>query len=109
TTEIYNMAWEQPGEDHPVWCAVGEQKTGLPTAQSVNCVTKDPSSTGPQMASLELPLHMKGMSADVASPQVPAAMNYQKFTSQDELGHFLLKNYDIHNPRHLTSCDTCHR
>jgi len=108
TTEIYNMAWEEPREDHPVWCAVGEEKTGIPTAQSVNCVTRDPGSAAPQMASLDLP-GLKGVAPRVAAAQVPATLTYQKFTDQDQLGHFLLKNYDIHNARHLTSCDTCHR
>ena len=48
TSEIYNMAWEKPAEDRPVWCSVGEEKSGLPTAQSVNCTTKDPANTGPR-------------------------------------------------------------
>ena len=43
TSQIYNMAWEEPAEDRPVWCAVGDDKDGVPTAQGVNCVTKDPS------------------------------------------------------------------
>jgi len=110
TTEIYNMAWEEPREDHPVWCAVGEEKTGIPTAQSVNCVTRDPGSAATQMASLDMPgTGLKGVAPQVAAAQVPATLTYQKFTDQDQLGHFLLKNYDIHDARHLTSCDTCHR
>jgi len=47
TSQIYNMAWEKPAEDRPVWCSVGDAKDGTPTAQGVNCVTKDPSGTGP--------------------------------------------------------------
>ena len=35
TSQIYNMAWEAPADDRPVWCAVGDDKTGTPTAQSV--------------------------------------------------------------------------
>ncbi len=49
TSEIYNMAWEKPAEDKPVWCAVrqGDEKmSGVPTAQSVSCTTKDPSDAG---------------------------------------------------------------
>ena len=42
TSEIYNMAWEAPTEDHPVWCAAADDKRGVPTAQSVNCTTDDP-------------------------------------------------------------------
>jgi hypothetical protein len=38
-----------------------------------------------------------------------AAVNYQKFTSQDELGHFLVDHYKIRTPKDLTSCEVCHR
>ena len=38
-----------------------------------------------------------------------AIVNYRKFTSQDELGHFLLQQYKIRNPRDLASCEVCHR
>jgi hypothetical protein len=34
---------------------------------------------------------------------------YRKFTSQDELGHFLLAQYKIRTPKDLTSCEVCHR
>jgi hypothetical protein len=108
TTEIYNMAWEAPAEERPVWCAVGEAKDGVPTAESVNCVTRDPTGAGTQVASLELPaLGTKGLAGDVAGVGVPAA--YKKFTSQDELGHFLLDHYKIRTPKDLTSCEVCHR
>jgi hypothetical protein len=110
TGEIYNMAWEEPREDHPVWCAAGQVKAGVPTAQSVDCITKDPSNAGPEMASLDFPLtSAKGMVSDVSAAKVPAMPAYQKFTTQEDLGHFLLKNYDIKTPRQLTSCETCHR
>jgi hypothetical protein len=110
TGQIYNMAWEGPKEDSPVWCSVGDSKTGVPTAQSVNCVTKEPTGAGPEMASLELPLHgAKGLASDVAGAALPAPVSYTKFTSQMELGHFLEKNYHIRTPRELTSCEVCHR
>ena len=32
-----------------------------------------------------------------------------EFTSQEDLGNFLVKHYDIRNPRELTSCEICHR
>ncbi len=110
TAEIYNMAWEKPAEDRPVWCAVGDERTGLPTADSVNCATKDPGSAGPQMASLELPAGgAQGTVGDTSVAKLPGSPVYRKFTSQEELGHFLLENYKIKNPRQLSSCDTCHR
>lgn len=110
TSQIYNMAWTGPEEERPVWCSVGDDKTGTPTAQSVNCVTKDPSGAGPEVASLHLPAKsMSGLAGDMASANLPVPVNYQKFTSQMELGHFLEKQYHIRTPRELTSCEVCHR
>ena len=110
TAQVYNMAWEKPSEDRPVWCSVGDEQTGVPTAQSVNCVMKDPGAAGPQMAALELPVgNAQSQVADSDAAKVPGSASYRKFTNQDELGHFLLQSYKIKNPRQLTSCDTCHR
>ena len=62
------------------------------------------------MASLELPLTVpRGMVSDVAAAQMPATPTYTKFTSQDELGHFLVDHYKIRTPKDLTSCEVCHR
>jgi hypothetical protein len=109
TSEIYNMAWESPASDRPVWCSVDGEKTGVPTADSVNCVTKDPSGAGPEVASLQLPLGgAHGLAGDVAAA-IPVAPSYVKFTSQEELGLFLVKHYKIRTPRELTSCEVCHR
>ena len=110
TSEIYSMTWEKPSEDRPVWCSVAGQKPGVPTAQTVNCVTKEPEAAAPEMASLQLPgAGAKGFAGDVAGAAMPVPASYQKFTSQDELGHFLLDHYKIRNPRELTSCEVCHR
>jgi hypothetical protein len=110
TSQIYNMAWEKPAEDRPVWCSVGNDKSSVPTAQSVNCVTKDPSGKEPEIASLHMPaLGGHGAVAEVAGAGVPAALHYEKFTSQDKLGHFLLQHYKIRTPKDLTSCEVCHR
>jgi hypothetical protein len=38
-----------------------------------------------------------------------APPKYMKFTSQDELGHFLLDHYKIRTPKDLASCEVCHR
>ena len=111
TSEIYNMAWESPASDRPVWCAVsGNDASGVPTAQDVSCTTKDPSAApGVEVASLSMPL----MGGHGASPyignDVIGPLRYQKFTSQDELGHFLLKEYKIRPPKDLASCEVCHR
>ena len=116
TGQVYNMAWEEPASDRPVWCAVGGEKSGLPTAESVNCVTKDPSANPETLASLTPPVLMKtaaqigdtdkGM---IALNQASPTVSYQKFTSQAELGHFLVDHYKIRTPKDLTSCEVCHR
>jgi hypothetical protein len=108
TSEIYNMAWEKPVEDRPVWCTVGDEMTGVPTAQSVSCTTKDPSAAGAEVASLVLPGVGGGATPD-AGPSVLPQPKYEKFTSQDELGHFLVDHYKIRTPKDLTSCEVCHR
>ena len=86
TSEIYNMAWEAPAPDRPVWCSVEDEQNGKPTAQSVKCVTKEPNrEPGSQSAA------------------------YQKFSSQGELGSFLVEHYKIRKPNELASCEVCHR
>jgi hypothetical protein len=109
TSEIYNMAWEGPSEDSPVWCAAAD-KAGAPTAQSVSCTQKDPGSAGSQMASLTMPVaSTKGLTGDVAATLPPAAPAYQKFSSQEVMGKFLVVHYKIRTPKDLTSCEVCHR
>ena len=110
TGQIYNMAWEAPADERPVWCAANEVREGTPTAQSVNCTTTDPSGEGPQVAVLQLPnAPASGQASDSPAGMVPAALHYEKFTSQDQLGHFLLKQYHIRTPNELSSCEVCHR
>jgi hypothetical protein len=107
------MAWEKPAEDRPVWCSVGNEKSGLPTAQSVSCVTKDPAANPEELASLAPPalIPVTAVTADVSTSlnQARAQMDYKKFTSQDDLGHFLVDHYKIRTPKDLTSCEVCHR
>jgi hypothetical protein len=40
---------------------------------------------------------------------VPASLTYTKFTSQDALGDYLVKQYNIRTPHELSSCEVCHR
>jgi hypothetical protein len=110
TSQIYNMAWEAPAPERPVWCAVSGEKSGVPTAQSANCTTKDPTGAGPQMAAMQMPtLESEKTATDASTATIPASLHYEKFTSQDQLGHFLLKQYHIRNPYELSSCEVCHR
>jgi hypothetical protein len=105
------MAWEAPAEDRPVWCAVGgNEASGVPTAQSVSCVTKDPTGEpGVQVASLQVPALGAHRVAAYIGHDVIDIVQYKKFTSQDELGHFLVDHYKIRNPKDLASCEVCHR
>ncbi len=117
TSQIYNMAWESPAADRPVWCATtGIAASGVPTAQSVDCTTQDPSGGDSQIASLNAPVMMQKAAlvsdteTGMAALNQPASqLQYHKFTSQDELGHFLLTQYKIRPPKDLASCEVCHR
>jgi hypothetical protein len=109
TSQVYDMAWEEPASDRPVWCAATDEKPGVPTAESVNCTTKDPSGAGAQMASLQLPLMGAHGVAPYAGNDAIETVQYKKFTSQYDLGHFLVDRYKIRTPKDLTSCEVCHR
>ena len=108
TAEIYNMAWQGPSSDKPVWCA----PTGVagPTAQQVGCVATDPAASNPQLAQLNNPTGLdKAQTVADVPPAVTMPLNYVKFTSQEELGHYLMKQYHIRTANELSSCEVCHR
>ncbi|RXH58525.1 cytochrome c3 family protein [Granulicella sibirica] len=116
TSEIYNMAWAGPSTDKPVWC--GSTGKGGPTAQSVACTTVDPSKGGPEVAMLQAgtkiqphPISGEGQTVTDGPPAGTIAMpiSYQKFTSQIDLGHYLVGQYHIRTPNELASCEVCHR
>ena len=113
TSEIYNMAWTGASELKPEWCAVKQNsQSGTPTAQDVTCTASDPGAgAGGQLASLQMmPVGMHGQTAsDAGGMMVPAALHYEKFTSQEDLGKFLVGQYHIRTPRELSSCEVCHR
>jgi len=119
TSEIYNMAWQDPAPDHPVWCAAEPNKTGVPTAQAVSCTASNPGGGAhAEMAALLLPAANQlpagkqppaATAGDTAPSAVPVPVSYRRFTSQNDLGHFLLEHYNIRNARDLTSCEVCHR
>jgi hypothetical protein len=118
TSEIYNMAWQGASELRPVWCAAEDVPAGSPTAGGVTCTEENPKMNGGvQMASLSRPptgLHAQAGGTAIGSEDtnpipLPAGVHYTEFTSQQALGQFLEKHYDIRNPRELTSCEVCHR
>ncbi|HEV2576015.1 MAG TPA: cytochrome c3 family protein [Acidobacteriaceae bacterium] len=122
--EVYNMAWAGPSDTKPVWCATTDKQG--PTAGSVSCTTTDPTTgQNPELAQAEPPtpigqskpqsgtnlqphpLSEPGSVSDVPVITMPA--NYQKFTSQIDLGHYLMDKYHIRTANELSSCETCHR
>jgi hypothetical protein len=129
TSEIYNMAWAGPSKDKPVWCAPTGK--GGATAQSLSCTTKNPSSD-PQVAFLQPqisptpegmgrpqsgtslqphPGNGEGQTVSDGPPanQILLPASYQPFTSQDDLGKFLMGQYHIRSANELSSCEVCHR
>ncbi len=131
TTEIYNMAWQGPSTEKPVWCADIPNSYGRPTAQQVSCTTKNPGNSNPELASLQMQTpEQSGLSAahsgTMGSPHsnqgqektvsdLPPAngivmpVNYKKFTTQLDLGRYLTKQYHIRGANEISSCETCHR
>ena len=113
TAEIYNMAWAAPSSLKPVWCT----STGVtgPTAQQVGCVTRDPAESNPLVAQVSNPTGLgnsTGLDKAQTVPSLPAGampVSYVKFTSQIELGHYLMKQYHIRTANELASCEVCHR
>jgi len=109
-SQVYNMAWEGPSKEKPVWCAVNGEQPGTPTAQTVDCKTSEPGKT--EVASLSLGgVKLPGMQAQLegAGSAMPVPANYAKFTSQRDLGNFLIDHYHIRKPNELASCEVCHR
>ena len=113
-SQVYNMAWEGPTLQKPVWCSVNGEQTGKPTAQSVDCQTTEPGKT--DVASLDLNAvklpGMRGVSAQTDGAMMmmaPAKPAYTKFTDQRALGNFLIDHYKIRKPNELASCEVCHR
>jgi hypothetical protein len=118
TNEIYNMAWEHPSQERPVWCGAGGDKDGTPTAQTVSCTTVDPGKASAVAASLDMLPPTAGPEMNLVDINGPSEVNagipapglhYLKFTDQESLGKFLTQQYHIRTPQELSSCETCHR
>ena len=128
TSEIYNMAWAGPSSDKPVWCG-NNGKTGVPTAQTVNCTTTEPknplltmlqSGSGDQRSNAGSGAHISPHTltggdqtvSDMPAPgtlQIDLPVSYTKFTSQTYQGAYLTQQYHIRPPDNLVSCEVCHR
>jgi hypothetical protein len=86
TSEIYNMAWSGPSEEKPVACtATGK---GGPTAESLSCTVTKPG---------------------VHTVSESLSSSTKTFTSQEDLGKFLMSQYHIRSANELSSCEVCHR
>jgi hypothetical protein len=110
-SQLYNMAWEGPSTSKPVWCAVKDEKSGMTTAEGVDCKTTDPAKAGVEVASLSA-LRLPGVAPQMVggeAPMLPAAASYTKFTNQRALGNYLIDHYKIRKPNELASCEVCHR
>jgi len=109
-----------------IWLAYPQGSKGKagPTAQQVSCVTTDPANGNPELAQLDKPAGMSkeqsgtdlqphpgaGEGQTVSdAPVIAMPVNYVKFTSQAELGHYLQKQYHIRTANELSSCEVCHR
>ncbi len=111
---------------------VRADRTGIVDGEQVSCTTKDPSGDGgPMLASLQtmdkpVPAGKADRSpgrtcsrirkrararpySDVPPMGVVMPASYQKFTSQMDLGHYLMAQYHIRTANELSSCETCHR
>jgi len=108
TSEVYNMAWQDPSTDKPVWCGSTGKNDGT-TAQAVSCTTVDPTKGGPEVAALQTAGAASGTVSDVPAAGVPVPASYTKFTNQMDLGKYLTAQYHIRTPNELSSCETCHR
>ena len=102
-SEVYNMAWQGPSESKPLWCVVGDEMSGMPTSESVNCTVSDPLAGAVLNGTLTTPSSLNGGRVLVAAP------TYEKFTSQEQLGRYLVEHYKIRNTQDLMSCEVCHR
>jgi len=118
TSEIYNMAWAGPSGDKPVWCTTTQNTngTGVPTAQGVRCVTKDPTGANPEIAQNSSTPFISGTTNPIVptgtlsdTPVIAMPASYQKFTSQSDLGKYLTDRYHIRTANELSSCEVCHR
>jgi hypothetical protein len=79
-------------------------------------VTKDPKSSNPELAQVETqsgtqlqPRPTTGEHTASDAPAITMPANYVPFTSQAELGHYLMKQYHIRTANELSSCEVCHR
>jgi hypothetical protein len=119
TNQVYNMAWDGPTRDNPVWCGTPGDKYGTPTAQTVSCSTVNPAQVGARTAAIDMLPPTAGPETnmlDVAAHPAgsdsgtgAASIHYAKFTNQEALGKFLLQQYHVRTPTELSSCETCHR
>jgi hypothetical protein len=64
-----------------------------------------PPTDQPETHMLDVAVHPNG----AAGPTGADNVSYTKFTDQQALGLFLLKQYHIRDPHELSSCETCHR
>ncbi len=115
TSQIYNMAWESPAEDQSgVVRGDGRQAGRADGAERELHDPKSQHDAGRSRLQRWLRCNCPPGAAEWQAMLLllrclPHCPEYEKFTSQDELGHFLLDHYKIRTPKDLTSCEVCHR
>jgi hypothetical protein len=138
TSEIYNMAWAGPDTNRPVWCTTTgkpgptaghvscttqDPTTGSQDPQIAMLGQSDQSPEGGKMrqgmsgpqsgvGSGAEPVPSNGSGQTVSDQPVlgiPGPASYQRFTSQVDLGHYLMDKYHIRTANELSSCEVCHR
>jgi hypothetical protein len=50
-----------------------------------------------------------GAAAAESTTAAAPTIQFEKFTSQQDLGLYLVKHYNIRTPKDLMSCEVCHR
>jgi hypothetical protein len=138
TAEIYNMAWAGPDANRPVWCAAST-KPGPTAQAVTCVTKDPTGGANPEVAFLQashgdmsaaggrMTQGMSGPQSGVGSAAEPVPSNgsgdtvsdqpvlglpgiqYTRFTSQADLGHFLMDKYHIRTANELSSCEVCHR
>ena len=116
TSEIYNMAWEGPSSQKPVWCGSHGREEWHADRADGELHDGEPSRGGRTdgvagHAAARCRNHMRTSRAADGAAGTTGAGNCAilKFTNQEALGKFLLKQYHIRTPHELSRCETCHR
>ena len=110
TSEIYNMAWEKPASDRPVWCSVADERRRAYGAER-ELRDEGPGGAAGEVASLQLPtMGEHGAGGDAAASG--AASRCRPTRSSPARMSWVISWWittRFATPKDLTSCEVCHR